>query len=267
MNKYDDLARTIIRNVGGRSNIQSLTHCVTRLRFRLKDESKADTETLNHTAGIVTVIRNGGQYMLVVGNHVTELYNAVCRLGHILPGGTENAASAHPSFLSHLRKLFARNTPEPVPEDSIVIGAPVPGIVYPLEKIEDPVFASEVLGSGCAIEPGCGEITAPFDGRIIQVAQTGHAIGICGKNGVELLIHVGMDTVELKGKGFQPKVKVGDEVHKGQLLLLFDREAIAAAGYKLMTPVVVTNTPDFSEVRMTTTGRVNAEQTILVVLK
>ena len=82
-NKYDGLARIIIQNVGGKENIESLTHCITRLRFRLKDESRANTEVLENTDGIVSVIRSGGQYMVVIGNHVTDVYDAVCEIAHI----------------------------------------------------------------------------------------------------------------------------------------------------------------------------------------
>ena len=88
--KYDGLARIIIQNVGGKSNINSLTHCVTRLRFKLKDESKAQTDILKDTDGIVTVIQSGGQYMVVIGNHVPQVYDAVCAVGHITPGGAVN---------------------------------------------------------------------------------------------------------------------------------------------------------------------------------
>ena len=88
--KYDGLARIIIQNVGGKSNILSLTHCVTRLRFKLKDESKAQTDILKETDGIVTVIQSGGQYMVVIGNHVPQVYDAVCAVGHITPGGAVN---------------------------------------------------------------------------------------------------------------------------------------------------------------------------------
>ena len=88
--KYDGLARIIIQNVGGKSNIISLTHCITRLRFKLKDESKAQTDILKDTDGIVTVIQSGGQYMVVIGNHVPQVYDAVCAVGHITPGGAVN---------------------------------------------------------------------------------------------------------------------------------------------------------------------------------
>lgn len=88
--KYDGLARIIIQNVGGKENIISLTHCITRLRFKLKDESKAQTEILKETDGVVTVIQSGGQYMVVIGNQVTDVYDAVCSVGHITPGGAVN---------------------------------------------------------------------------------------------------------------------------------------------------------------------------------
>ena len=120
-------------------------------------------------------------------------------------------------------------------------------------------------GKGCAIEPSKGEVVAPFDGTIEQVAETSHAVGIMGNNGLEVLIHVGMDTVELKGKGYEPKVKVGDKVKKGQLLLKFDMAAISAAGYKLTTPVVVTNTDDFTSVEPIATGKVTQGQDVILV--
>ena len=83
VSKYDGLARIIVQNVGGRDNIIGLTHCVTRLRFKLKDESKANTDILKETDGIVTVIQSGGQYMVVIGNHVQDVYNAVIERGHL----------------------------------------------------------------------------------------------------------------------------------------------------------------------------------------
>lgn len=88
--KYDGLARIIIQNVGGKENIISLTHCITRLRFKLKDESKAQTDILKETDGVVTVIQSGGQYMVVIGNQVEDVYDAVCAVGHITPGGAVN---------------------------------------------------------------------------------------------------------------------------------------------------------------------------------
>lgn len=277
MNKYDGLARIIIQNVGGKSNIISLTHCVTRLRFKLKDESKAHTDVLNKTDGIVTVIRSGGQYMLVIGNHVPDVYEAVCAAAHIKPGGavstedlpmntsTTSKEGFHPfrAFARVITKVFFhRSNPSAFSADKAIF-SPLDGEVRVLSQIEDPVFASEVLGKGCAIEPRKGEVVAPFDGVIKQVAETKHAIGIQGENGIEVLIHVGMDTVELNGKGYEPQVKVGDKVKKGQLLLKFDQKAISAAGYSLTTPVIVTNSDDFIEIKLAASGKVQEGQLLL----
>lgn len=146
----------------------------------------------------------------------------------------------------------------------ILIYAPVSGRVRPLPQIEDPVFSSEALGKGCAIEPSGDAIVAPFDGVVEQIAQTKHAVGLRSETGVELLIHVGMDTVELKGLGFAPQVQVGDRVKQGQLLLKFNRTAIAAAGYRVTTPVVVTNTAAFKSVQVIASGTVIEGQKLLL---
>ena len=106
MSKYDDLAKVIIRNVGGRANILSLTHCATRLRFRLRDEGKADTHALNHTSGVVTVIRSGGQYMVVIGPHVVDVYSAVCSAAHLGSDPKEADSSEKHFFSGLLHKIF-----------------------------------------------------------------------------------------------------------------------------------------------------------------
>ena len=150
-------------------------------------------------------------------------------------------------------------------QEAQIIGSPVEGEVRLLTQIEDPVFSSEALGKGCAIEPSKGEVVAPFDGIVEQIAETKHAVGITNKNGVQLLIHVGMDTVELKGRGFEPQVQVGDRVKRGQLLLKFDMAAISAAGYRLTTPVIVTNTDDYASVTAVALGNVLEGEDIILV--
>ena len=171
------------------------------------------------------------------------------------------------SNLFHKKETAPEPAPaaKSAPAGDKIIGAPLEGEMLVLSEIEDPVFSSEALGKGCAIEPSKGEVVVPFDGTIEQVAETSHAVGIMGDNGLEVLIHVGMDTVELKGKGYEPKVKVGDKVKKGQLLLKFDMAAISAAGYKLTTPVIVTNTDDFASVEPIATGKVTQGQDVVLV--
>lgn len=131
------------------------------------------------------------------------------------------------------------------------IAAPVSGRVIPLAEIQDEVFSSGALGLGLGIEPSEGKLYAPADGEITTFFPTGHAIGIMTDAGTELLIHVGMNTVELNGKGFSPKKKQGDKVKKGELLLEFDLAAIKQAGYSTETPVIVTNADDLGGVEPT----------------
>ena len=120
--------------------------------------------------------------------------------------------------------------------------------ILPLEKVQDPVFASGALGKGVAIEPTEGKLYAPADGEITTLFPTGHAVGLTTTEGVELLMHIGMDTVELDGKGFELSVKQADSVKKGDLLVTFDIAAIKEAGYPVVTPIVVTNTSDYLDV-------------------
>lgn len=147
----------------------------------------------------------------------------------------------------------------------MMLAADAKGTVVPMEQIPDEVFAQGILGKCCGIDPAEGKVYAPVDGTITQAPDSGHALGIQGAGGVEVLIHVGVDTVEMKGDGFSPKVKEGDKVKKGQLLLKFDMAAISAAGYKLTTPVIITNTDDFTSVEPVATGKVTQGQDVVLV--
>ena len=128
------------------------------------------------------------------------------------------------------------------------IASPIKGTVLKLEKMKDDAFASGVLGKGAAIIPEEGKVYAPADGVITALFPTLHAIGMQADNGLELLIHIGLDTVQLNGEGFWAMVKQGDRVKKGQLLVTFDKEFIESKGFCLETPVLVTNSDDFLEV-------------------
>lgn len=130
----------------------------------------------------------------------------------------------------------------------IVVAAPVAGEAVPISEVSDPTFGDEILGKGVAIRPSQGKIFAPFDGTVDMMFETGHAVNLISEGGVELLIHVGLDTVKLKGEHYTAHVKNGDAIKKGQLLLEFDPAAIAAAGYDVITPIVVCNTADYASV-------------------
>ena len=133
--------------------------------------------------------------------------------------------------------------------EAVTIEQPVKGKVVPLSEVKDPAFSEGVLGKGIAIIPEEGMVTSPVDGTVVALLPTSHAIGIRADNGAEVLIHVGMDTVELDGKYFQAFVQNGDKVVKGQDLIAFDIDKIKAAGYSTITPVVITNSADYENIQ------------------
>lgn len=129
-----------------------------------------------------------------------------------------------------------------------VIGAPIEGEAVAISEVSDPTFGEEILGKGMAIIPTVGKVVAPVDGTVEMIFDTKHAISMKSESGVELLIHVGLDTVTLKGEHFTSHVEAGQRVKAGELMLEFDIEAIKAAGLEVISPVVICNTPDYSEI-------------------
>jgi len=144
-----------------------------------------------------------------------------------------------------------------------VIAAPVAGVAVESAQINDPTFGEEMLGKGMAVEPIDTKVYAPFDGRVTLVFDTGHAVSLVSKMGAEVLIHVGLDTVSLKGQHFTTYVTDGTAVKKGDLLLEFDREAIAAAGFDTIIPIVICNSDDYKKVKCMTGMPVKSGDTIM----
>ncbi len=152
-----------------------------------------------------------------------------------------------------------------VPGTITDVPSPMAGTLIPLTEVPDPVFARGTVGQGVGINPSSDTVCAPAPGKIIMAAQTGHAVGILLDTGVEMLIHVGIDTVNLGGKGFQVKCQRGDRVDLGTPLVVFDRKVIEDAGYSMVTPVLVTNTKKFESVVQATSGSVDVGTTIIKV--
>ena len=159
----------------------------------------------------------------------------------------------------------------PVPEkrtlvDTIELASPLSGEIIPLSQVEDAVFAGGVLGEGLAIIPSEGKVYAPADGIISAVVDSKHAVGITTDTGVEILIHVGLDTVQLGGEGFTLHCKAGDKVKKGSLLLEFDMGKIKEAGFPVTTPVLVSNMVNFVSLKTTDKKQVKTGETLLTIV-
>ncbi|CAM3013318.1 PTS system beta-glucoside-specific transporter subunit IIABC [Streptococcus acidominimus] len=148
-----------------------------------------------------------------------------------------------------------------------IIASPLIGNVVALENVPDEVFASGAMGKGIAVDPSDGVVVAPANAEVSLVFPTNHAIGLKTENGAEILIHIGMDTVSLAGKGFKNFVEVGDKVTPGQKLLEFDLNAIKAAGLPVITPIIITNTDAYTDVLTTQEGRVNTGDYLLTTVK
>lgn len=133
---------------------------------------------------------------------------------------------------------WRKKSAEPI---TLEILAPVTGKVVALTEVPDEAFAAGHMGEGIAIEPAEGKLIAPFEGKVVHVIKSNHAVMIENAEGIQFLFHIGINTVSLKGEGFTSHVSVGDKVKAGQLLIEFDIEQIKAAGYPVITPIVVTN--------------------------
>jgi PTS system beta-glucosides-specific IIC component len=157
--------------------------------------------------------------------------------------------------MAFFKKLFSKSVP--------VIGSPVAGMCVPITEVSDPTFGHEILGKGVAIRPTDGKVYAPCDATVDMAFETGHAISLLTDYGAEILVHIGLETVSLKGKHFNVHVSTGDIVTKGTLILEFDIDAVAAAGYDTIIPIVVCNSDAFSVIHTFTGKQVVPGDTII----
>ncbi|MDY0407504.1 PTS glucose transporter subunit IIA [Virgibacillus soli] len=150
---------------------------------------------------------------------------------------------------------------------SEVLIAPLNGKIVPLEEVPDPVFSQKMMGEGAAIIPSEGKVVAPISGKIVQVPESKHAIGLESDNGTEILIHVGLETVALKGEGFEVKVSTGDTVTVGQSLIEFDLEYIRKEAKDIVTPIIITNSkPEEKDYHVTSDVTAIAGETELITI-
>ena len=156
-----------------------------------------------------------------------------------------------------LKKLFGGSS-----EKKQVL-APVSGRVIPMKEVADPTFSEEILGKGVAIVPTEGKFVAPVSGEVVVMFETKHAVSIRTEYGMELIVHIGLDTVNLKGQYYTAHVKQGDRVKAGDLLVEVNLEAVKAAGYDVTTPVIICNTPDYPDMVCHTGIEVKALEPII----
>ncbi|EGD56391.1 N-acetylglucosamine-specific PTS transporter subunit IIBC [Gordonia neofelifaecis] len=244
-------ASKFIDALGGKTNILELDNCATRLRMEIDDTAKVDEPALKRAGAAGTMKPGGHSVQVIYGLNVQFVKDAMEKImsGEVDPTTVEAAVEAvdEADAAVHAAEEQAEDQGGDTavltkPDTKVVtLQRPIPGYAIALSEVPDKTFASGMMGPGLAIVPTSGEVVAPADATVVTVFPTGHAVGLRLTDGTEVLIHVGLDTVKMKGDGFEPLVKAKDEVTAGQPLINVDLAKIEAAGYPTVTPVVVMN--------------------------
>ena len=276
---YVAAAKAILSFIGGFENILSISHCSTRLRFRLIDESKVNDEQIKSITGVHGIVRRGSQYQVVIGPEVNNVYDLLKKnvindnyyqeRNNISESGNKSGRednSVSESILEWNNIQEKESIQEEKSKISIRVDSPISGIVKPLGVVNDPAFASEVLGKGIAILPEDGKVYAPFDGTVISIFSTLHAICLLSDQGMEMLIHIGLNTVRLNGQYFTAYVKTSDKVKKGELMLEFDLYRIKEIGYDTVIPIIITNSDYYKEMNLFINQKVSKGDKIMEII-
>ena len=250
----DALSRQIMMGLGGKANISDVDCCITRLRCTVHDASKVDQQILKDT-GASGVICKGTGVQVVYGPRVSVIKSD---LEAFLASPASNEAAPQAAPAASADGASAQS-------GAHVIASPLTGNVIPLEQVADGVFSEKMVGDGFAVEPTDEQVYAPADCEVATVFGTKHAIGLTTTDGVELLIHLGIDTVQMNGAPFTILVKEGDKLKKGDKIGSFDAKMITEAGYRTVTPVVVTNSDAYQTFTLTKTGAISAGDDVLTI--
>ena len=246
-------AVNIINLLGGRANIVDVDACMTRLRVTVKDETKVGTEEQWKAEGAMGLVMKGQGVQAIYGPKADVLKSDIQDLldsGEVIPETLPSQQTA-----SQQAEVSFKGVTEEV--HSVAEGQ-----VIELEKVQDPVFSQKMMGDGFAVEPANGQIVSPVAGKVTSVFPTKHALGLVTESGLEVLVHIGLDTVSLEGKPFTVKVEEGQTVAAGDLLVEADLDAIREAGRATTTVVVFTNAAAIQSVTLTQTGQLPADAVV-----
>lgn len=273
VNNTDNKSQQILDGLGSLENISDLSCCATRLRVTLHQPSKLNKEKLLAT-GAAAVVANGDGVQIVYGPEVTVIHARLQDyIAQIIPASSSaaNNSAAAPTTSAEISNpavsAEAKDSDNLSVADAItdIVYAPCNGTVIPLKEINDGVFSEGYIGEGLAIEPVDGSFYAPFDCSVAMVFDTHHAIALHTANDTELILHVGLDTVKLKGQHLEVFVQEGQKIQKGDLILRADLEGIQSAGYRTVTPVIITGASGAESVELLKTGPVHIGDAVLKV--
>lgn len=252
------LARQYIAAVGGSDNLTGIDACITRLRLNVKDSALVN-EALAKKLGASGVIRlNKTSVQIIVGFVAEKIANAMKTTGPVAAAATASApaatAAAKPQAVANAKTIEA-------------LVSPITGDIVALEQVPDEAFASKAVGDGVAVKPTDKTVVAPAAGTVVKIFNTNHAFCLETENGAEIVVHMGIDTVALEGKGFKRLVEEGAEVKAGQPVLEMDLDFLNANARSMISPVVCSNSDDYSALVILATGKVIAGQTPLYEIK
>ena len=258
----NELSAQITQGLGGKDNISDVDCCITRLRCTVKDPAKVDQQLLK-ASGASGVICKGQGVQVVYGPRVSVIKSD-------LEAYLKSSASDHPAPVAQPvqepKKAEEKTADAPkAGGERLTVVSPLAGKVISVEEVADGVFSEKMVGDGFAVEPESDEVLAPADGEITLVFDTKHAFTMRTAQGVDLLVHMGIDTIRLNGEPFTLNIQQGDTVKAGQPIGTMDRAAILAAGYRTVTPVVVGNLADLGGFELTRTGEVKAGDAVMEV--
>jgi glucose-specific phosphotransferase system IIA component len=220
-------ARQVLAALGGKSNIEGLDACITRLRLHVKNPDLVQTEQFKKL-GAAGVMKTGSNFQIIFGVESDLLKE-------------------------EMKNLMTKTT----------FGSPSQGTIVPLSEVPDKTFADKYLGDGFAIDSSTGVLCAPIAGKIVTVFPTNHALGMETEDGLELLIHIGIDTVQMKGNGFKSHIKVGDLVKAGDRLLEYDLGLVKTQAKSNFSPIIVTNMDKVKSMKVIATGMVKNQEPVL----
>lgn len=229
-----ELPYAVLEAMGGKANIKHLDACITRLRVEVNDKSKVDVPGLKDL---------GASGVLEVGNNMQAIFGPKSdQIKHEMQQIMNGQVVENPTTMEDDKDetVVVAEDKSATSELSHIVHAPLTGEVTPLSEVPDQVFSEKMMGDGIAIKPSQGEVRAPFNGKVQMIFPTKHAIGLVSDSGLELLIHIGLDTVKLNGEGFTLHVEEGQEVKQGDLLINFDLDYIRNHAKSDITPIIVT---------------------------
>jgi glucose-specific phosphotransferase system IIA component len=246
----------VLKAIGYAANVESVDSCITRLRLTVYDSNKVDKNRLRELGAAGILDAGSGNFQVIFGTEADMLSEEINKI--ISKGGINVEKSIDETEKNEKEIIFneAENA-------KAIIKAAVSGELIKLEDVPDYTFAKRLLGDGIAINPCEGIIYSPVDGKIAQLFSTNHAVAIVTDDGVEVLIHIGIDTVKMNGKGFKAFAVQGDIVKTGDKLIEFDIELIRKEAKSIITPIVITNSSSFKGIQLLRKGKVKANEELM----